>query len=172
METIYRRRFLLEDLPAPLTRASEHLQFFDNFLTETRLFLRKIRSPKTRTWAHKLIQEYPLAPTDLSKLARSEIELSEYEYEVLSVFEGNELRFNRYRYEHKNQVWKIDLILNRELWNLVLGSVEFDSDKEMQDFKPADFVVREITHDDFFAGAKLVDATLDDVRRRLESAKN
>jgi hypothetical protein len=42
----FERRFVLDDLPAPLTRASSHLQFFDNYITNTRLFLQRVEIPK------------------------------------------------------------------------------------------------------------------------------
>ncbi|HEX8196991.1 MAG TPA: hypothetical protein VF571_12440 [Pyrinomonadaceae bacterium] len=169
MKTIYRRRFLLEDLPAPLTRASEHLQFFDNYLTETRLLLRQIRTPKTRLWERKFVQEFPDEASDFSKLNYAEIDLSEYEYEVLSVFEGNELRYNRYFYELENGKLKIDMILNRELWNLIFASAEFETEAEMRSFSPPDFAAREITQDEFFLPKNLASSTLEDVKKHLET---
>ncbi|HEX8396558.1 MAG TPA: hypothetical protein VF644_03985 [Pyrinomonadaceae bacterium] len=169
MKTIYRRRFLLEDLPAPLTRASEHLQFFDNYLTETRLLLRQIRTPKTRLWERKFVQEFPVEASDLSKLNCAEIDLSEYEYEVLSVFEGNELRYNRYFYELENGKLVIDMILNRELWNLILASAEFEIEAKMRLFSPPDFAAREITQDEFFLPQNLTNSTLEDVKKHLET---
>jgi len=169
MKTIYRRRFLLEDLPAPLTRASEHLQFFDNYLTETRLLLRQIRTPKTGLWQRKFVQEFPVETSDLSKLNRAKIDLSEYEYEVLSVFEGNELRYNRYFYELENGKLEVDMILNRELWNLILASAEFETEAEANAFLPPDFAAREITQDEFFLPQNLTSSTLEDVKKHLET---
>jgi CYTH domain-containing protein len=168
MKTIYRRRFLLEDLPAPLTRASEHLQFFDNYLTATRLLLRQIREPKTRLWERKFVQEFPVEASDFSKLDYAEIDLSEYEYEVLSVFEGNELRYNRYFYELETGKLEIDMILNRELWNLILASAEFETESEMHAFSPPDFAAREITQEEFFLPQNLTDSTLEDVKKHLQ----
>lgn len=169
MKTIYRRRFLLADLPAPLTRASEHLQFFDNYLTATRLLLRQIRTPKTRLWERKFVQESPVQTSDFSKLNYAEIDLSEYEYEVLSVFEGNELRYNRYFYGLENGKLEIDMILNRELWNLILASAKFETEAEMRAFSPPDFAAREITQDEFFLPQNLANSTLEDVKKQLET---
>ena len=168
MKIIYRRRFLLEDLPAPLTRASEHLQFFDNYLTATRLLLRQIRTPQTKLWERKFVQEFPFETSDFSKLNYAGIDLSEYEYEVLSVFEGNELRYNRYFYELETGNLAIDMILNRELWNLILASAEFETEAEMISFSPPDFVTREITQDEFFLPQNLANSTLEDVKNHLQ----
>jgi CYTH domain-containing protein len=41
------RRYLLQDLPEGLTRADPHVQITDNYITGTRLRLRKVRDPKT-----------------------------------------------------------------------------------------------------------------------------
>jgi CYTH domain-containing protein len=169
MKTIYRRRFLLADLPAPLTRASEHLQFFDNYLTETRLLLRQIRTPKTRLWERRFVQEFPVETSDFSKLDYAEIDLSEYEYEVLSVFEGNELRYNRYFYELENGKLEIDMILNRELWNLIFATARFETEAEMRAFSPPDFAAREITQEEFFLPQNLINSTLEDVKKHLET---
>ena len=158
------RRFLLEDFPAPLTRADEHLQFFDNFLTKTDLLLRRIRVPQTRQWTRKIVKQSRI---DALKFKTSEIELTEYEYEVLSIFEGNELRFNRYFHESDNQKWQIDFILNRELWNLILANIQFDSDEAAETFIAPGFVGLEITDDEFFANSNLADSTLEDVKNRI-----
>lgn len=164
----FERRFLLADLPAPLTRASEHLQFFDNYLTDTRLLLRRIRTPQTREWTRKFVQKYPIAPPDLFQIGISEIELSEYEYEVLSVFEGNELRYNRYFYELENDLTlQVDMFLNRELWNLITATIESDDNEKIKNHMPPPFVMQEITHDDCFSPLNLANATIEDVRRRL-----
>ena len=51
-----RRIFLLHNLPEPLTRASRHLQIFDNYIENTRLRLRSVRIPETKTWTWILQQ--------------------------------------------------------------------------------------------------------------------
>jgi hypothetical protein len=99
------RRFLLRELPEGLTRASEHLQIWDNYITNTRLRLRKIRVPQTKEYTWKLTQKFAPAPPDFSRTIITNIYLTEYEYEVLSVFEGNEIRKNRYPYEHEGRAY-------------------------------------------------------------------
>src|SRR5918912_3220801 len=61
------RKFLLRELPEPLTRASEHVQIWDNYITNTRLRLRRIRVPKTKEYILKLTQKYAPAPPDFSR---------------------------------------------------------------------------------------------------------
>lgn len=164
----YERRFVLSEMPEPLTRASEHLQFFDNHLTATRLLLRQIRDPRTKLWTRQFVQRTQVDETDLSKIATAEINLSEYEYEVLAVFEGNELRYNRYFLPlETGETMLIDMFLNRELWNLIVATIEFEDETKMQDFQPPEFIFGEITQNKFFNAANLVDMNIDEVRSRL-----
>ncbi|HEX2640811.1 MAG TPA: hypothetical protein VHL50_09580, partial [Pyrinomonadaceae bacterium] len=79
--TEIQRLFLLEGLPEPLTRASRHLQIFDNYISKTRLRLRSVRVPETKVWTHILQQRFPANAGDLSCLKVAEIYLDEGEYE-------------------------------------------------------------------------------------------
>ena len=168
----FERRFLLTDLPAPLTRASEHLQFFDNYLTGTRLLLRQIRTPKTKQWQRKFVQKYAIQPPDLSCFAFSEIELSEYEYEILSVFEGNELRYNRYFLKlETGETMFVDMFLNRQLWNLILAAIEFETEEAMKKFVAPPFLIKEITNEPLFSPAKLADATIENSQQLTASSQ-
>src|SRR5882724_12714261 len=86
------RRYLLQDLPEGLTRASHHLQITDNYLTGTRLRLRKVRDPQTNKWVVKFTQKFAPRLEDLSRTLITNTYLNPVEYEVLSVFEANEIR--------------------------------------------------------------------------------
>ncbi|HEV2911866.1 MAG TPA: hypothetical protein VGX92_01000 [Pyrinomonadaceae bacterium] len=161
------RRFLLRDLPAPLTRASEHVQITDNYITATRLRLRRIRVPLTKERVWKLTQKFAPDPPDYSRTVITNLYLSPSEYEVLSVFEGNEIRKNRYPFEHEGRAYSIDVFLGA-LWGLVLAETSFETDGEMRDFAPPPFAVMEVTNDEMFTGARLVELTIDDLRAELK----
>jgi CYTH domain-containing protein len=161
------RRFLLRDLPEGLTRASEHVQIWDNYITNTRLRLRKIRLPQTRQWITKLTQKFAPAPEDFSRTVITNTYLSAVEYEVLSVFEGNEIRKNRYPFEHEGRAYAIDLFLG-ELFGLVLAETSFETDEEMESFTPPPFAVMEVTNDMMFTGGSLAYLTADEIRARLK----
>ncbi|HUQ32998.1 MAG TPA: hypothetical protein VM095_12835 [Pyrinomonadaceae bacterium] len=160
------RRFLLRDMPEPLTRASEHVQIWDNYITGTRLRLRKIRIPQTRKWRLKLTQKFAPAPTDSSRTVITNTYLSAYEYQVLSVFEGNEIRKNRYPYEYQGRKYSIDVFLGA-LWGLILAETEFETDEEMQSFTPPPFIALEVTNDETFTGGALVELSYEDLRAKL-----
>src|SRR6476469_785804 len=77
------RRYLLQDLPEGLTRASPHVQITDNYLTGTRLRLRKVRDPQTNKWTVKFTQKYAPQPADLSRTLITNTYLNPAEYEML-----------------------------------------------------------------------------------------
>ena len=161
------RRYLLRDLPEGLSPAHPHTQIFDNYITGTRLRLRKVRVPERREWAWKLTQKFAPDASDLSRTLITNIYLSQYEYETLSVFEGNELRKNRYRFGHEGRAYSIDLFLGR-LHGLVLAETGFETDEELRAFTtPPPFAAFEVTDDETFTGARLVELTADDLRARL-----
>lgn len=157
------RRFLLNDLPAGLTRASEHVQIWDNYISNTRMRLRKIRLLPSGQYVAKLTQKYMPDPPDSSRTLITNTYLNATEYEVLSIFEGNEIRKNRYPYEHEGRKYSIDVFVG-PLWGLILAETEFTSEEEMAAFTPPDFVALEVTNDEMFTGGKLVDWTTNDVR--------
>ncbi len=170
--TELRRVFLLENLPEPLMRASRHLQIFDNYIENTRLRLRSIRSPETKEWTWILEQRFPLE--DLSQWAVSEIRLDEDEHHVFEQFEGreiqknekmqtSEIRKNRYFYRTGERQFEIDLFLG-ELWGLILAQIVFQTAEEMREMKTPPFAVSEVTGNEFFIGKNLVGKTFADVQ--------
>src|SRR5260370_13440370 len=92
------RRYLLQDLPEGLSRADHHLQITDNYITGTRLRIRRVRDPKTNKWIAKFTQKFAPNPADFSHTRITNIYLNALEAETLSVFEANEIRKNRYRF--------------------------------------------------------------------------
>jgi len=162
------RRYLLSELPPGLKLSDPHTQITDNYVTGTRLRLRKVRVPETNEWTLKLTQKQTPAPPDFSRTLITNMYLSPYEYEVLSVFEGNELRKNRYTYEREGRVYSVDVFLGN-LRGLVLAETDFETDAEMDAFPTPSFAHLDVTRDELFTGARLVELTAEEVRRELES---
>ena len=161
------RRYLLRELPPGLKLSDPHTQITDNYITATRLRLRKVRVPETNEWTLKLTQKHAPAPTDFSRTLITNIYLNPYEYEVLSVFEGNELRKNRYPYEHEGRGYSVDVFLGG-LRGLVLAETDFATDEELDAFTPPAFAFTDVTRDETFTGARLVALTADDLRAALK----
>jgi|SRR5690606_16415244 len=156
-----RRTFLIEDLPEPLTRAAEHLQFFDDYISNTRMRLRSVRDPATKKWTRVLQQRETSA--DGRVIEYAEIFLSDAEYARFEIFEGTEIRKNRYFHDLDGRRYELDVYL-WPLWGLNTAIAYFENEEEMNAFEPPEFLVREITNNTFFYGENLVTKSMDDVK--------
>ncbi len=161
------RRFLLRELPGGLNLTDEHAQITDNYITGTRLRLRKSRWVTTNEWTLKLTQKHTPAAPDFTRTLITTIYLNEYELEVLSIFEGNEIRKNRYYFDHEGRRYSVDVFLG-DLRGLILAESDFDSDEEMDAFPLPSFAVADVSRDELFTGGRLVEMTAEDIRRELK----
>src|SRR5262245_22045751 len=157
------RRYLLQDLPEGMTRADHHLQITDNYITGTRLRLRKVRDPRTNKWTVKFTQKFAPDPSDFSRTIITNTYLDHQEAEVLSVFEANEIRKNRYYFDWEGHRFSIDMLLG-DLFGLVLAEVSFETDEELENFKMPPFAVGEVTNHELFTGGRLCHAKFEDIR--------
>ena len=160
------RRYLLRDLPGGMTRADPHLQITDNYITGTRLRLRKVRDPRTNKWTVKFTQKYAPDPTDLSRTIITNTYLNALEAEILSVFDTNEIRKNRYRFDFADHTFSVDLFLG-DLFGLVLAEVSFETDEELDRFPKPPFALADVTNEALFTGGRLCELTFFDVRAQL-----
>ena len=161
------RRYLLRDLPEGLTRADPHVQITDNYITGTRLRLRKIRDPKTNKWTVKFTQKFAPDPDDLSRTTITNTYLNALEAEVFAVFEANEIRKNRYRFEFQGREFSVDMFLG-ELFGLVLAEITFETDEELGSFPRPPFAIADVTNNDVFTGGRLCHLTFEDIREEVK----
>jgi CYTH domain-containing protein len=157
------RRYLLRDLPEGMKRSDHHLQITDNYLTSTRLRIRKVRDPRTNKWVVKFTQKFAPDPRDLSRTLITNTYLNAQEAELLSVFEANEIRKNRYKFEYDGQTYSVDMFLGA-LFGLVLAETSFTSDEEMERFSPPPFALAEVTNEPLFSGGRLSETTFEEIR--------
>lgn len=160
------RRYLLQDLPAELSRADDHLQITDYYLTGTRLRIRKVRDPKTNKWTVKFTQKFTPDPNDLSRTTITNIYLNAMEAEMLSVFETNEIRKNRYRFEFEGRKFSVDMFLG-DLFGLVLAETSFETDEQLDNFAMPPFAIADVTNIEIFTGGKLCELTFEDIRAEI-----
>ncbi len=160
------RRYLLRALPPGLKITDAHTQITDNYITNTRLRLRKVRVPATNEYTLKLTQKHAPDAPDFARTLITSIYLNEYEYEVFSVFEGTELRKNRYPYEHEGRSYAVDVFLGM-LHGLILAETDFDTDEELHNFPMPAFAARDVTGDTRFTGGSLAYQTIDHLRAAL-----
>jgi len=153
---------LLQDLPEGLTRADYHLQITDNYITGTRLRLRKVRDPQTNKWVVKFTQKFAPDANDLSRTVITNTYLNAIEAETLAIFDANEIRKNRYKFEFAGHQFSIDMFLG-DLFGLILAEVSFDTDEELDNFPLPPFALAEVTNNEIFTGGKLSQLTFADV---------
>ncbi len=164
------RRYLLEDLPEGLSRADHHLQITDNYLTGTRLRLRKVRDPQTNKWVVKLTQKFAPDPEDLSRALITNIYLNAQEAETLAVFEANEIRKNRYYFEFAGKQFSVDMFLG-DLFGLVLAEVALTTDDELASFPTPPFALADVTNNPTFTGGRLCYLTFAEVKAAILEGK-
>ena len=160
------RRYLLQDLPEPLTRADPHLQITDNYITGSRLRIRRVRDPRTNKWTVKFTQKFAPNPEDQSRTIITNTYLNALEAEVLSVFDTNEIRKNRYPFEFEGRKFGVDMFLG-DLFGLVLAEVSFDTDEELDNFPKPPFALADVTNEPLFTGGRLCELTFSDVRAEI-----
>jgi CYTH domain-containing protein len=160
------RRYLLQDLPEGLTRASPHVQITDNYLTGTRLRFRKVRDPRTNKWTVKLTQKFAPDAEDFSRTIITNIYLNALEAETLAVFDANEIRKNRYPFEFAARKFSIDMFLG-DLFGLVMAEVSFETDEDLDNFSRPSFAIAEVTNNELFTGGRLCQLTFADIREEI-----
>lgn len=163
------RRYLLKDLPEGLTRADHHLQITDNYITGTRLRIRKVRDPKTNKWIVKFTQKFAPNPADLSRTLITNLYLNAIEAETLAVFDANEIRKNRYPFSFAGHDFSIDMFLG-DLFGLVMAEVSFETDEELDKFPRPPFAIADVTNNEIFSGGKLSELTFEDIRNEVEQS--
>jgi CYTH domain-containing protein len=157
------RRYLLRELPEGVTPRDEHAQITDNYITGTRLRLRKSRWVPTGEWSLKLTQKQAIAPPDFSRALITTLYLDRAEYEALSIFEANELRKNRYYLRHEGRLYSVNVFLG-DLHGLILAETDFDTDEELDAHPAPPFAVADVTREERFTGGRLVYLTPDELR--------
>jgi CYTH domain-containing protein len=160
------RRYLLQDLPEGISRADPHVQITDNYITGTRLRIRKVREPRTNKWTVKFTQKFAPDPQDFSRTIITNTYLNAAEAETLAMFDANEIRKNRYRFEYEGRQCSADMFLG-DLLGLVLAEASFDTDEEMANFAKPDFAIAEVTNNELFTGGRLSQMTFEDVRNEI-----
>ena len=161
------RRYLLRDLPEGVTRADPHLQITDNYMTGSRLRLRKVREPRTNKWTVKFTQKFAPNPEDFSRTIITNTYLNALEAEVLStVFNSNEIRKNRYLFEFEGRKFSVDMFLG-DLFGLVLAEVSFETDEELDQFPKPSFALADVTNEELFTGGRLCGMTFSEIRTEI-----
>ncbi len=159
----YCRRFLVDELPEPMTPADAHLQFFDNYVEGTSIRLRAIRDPKTKLWVRRFEKRIAVSEAGIRSRRISSIELNDTEYQAFQSFEGREIRKNRYFSDENHLRVSIDIFLGK-LWGLNIAQIVFPAEDALKEFVPTKYFGFEVTEKEFFDGENLVSCVFSDVQ--------
>ena len=165
-----RKVYLLENLPAPLTRADEHWQIFDDYTAWPEFRLRQIRVPQTREW-FRVKEEIIVSETGHG--LREEISrtfLPGDETGGTGPHPEKEIRKNRYFYEFADREFALDVFMGA-LWGLILAQVNFADKDEAALFSTPEFAATEVSGNEFFRGENLVEKDFEAVRKEFARLK-
>jgi CYTH domain-containing protein len=159
------RTFLIDALPEPLTPVSRHIQIFDNYIPNTNIRLRSIRVPETKEWEYCLQKLTYGSDAPYSRRVQ-EIELDNAEYAQFQIFEGEEIRKNRYFSKGEGPAFTYDVYLG-DLWGLNVATARFDNSAVPEELVVPRYAVFETSGVPEFRGVRLVSSTIDDVREAV-----
>jgi len=125
-----------------------------------------VRDPKTNKWIVKFSQKFAPNPKDFSRTIITNTYLNALEAEMLSVFEANEIRKNRYAFPFEAREFAIDMFLG-DLFGLVLAEVSFETDEELDSFPKPPWAVADVTNVEVFTGGRLCELTFEDIRNEI-----
>lgn len=167
-----KRIYLLEALPAPLTRADDHWQIFDDYTAGGEFRLRQIRVPQTREWFRfrEKIEVISSGQRGLT-LEITRVFLPDEGFSGHAAHAEKEIRKNRYFPELEGREMAIDVFLGN-LWGLILAQAFFDTDEEMEQFTVPEFAVMEVSGNQFFRGENLVEKNFEQVREEFDKNRS
>jgi CYTH domain-containing protein len=159
-------RFLLDHVPEA-ARQDQGWLINDRYVIGTRLRLRRMEPLGGGDAIFKLGQKDVPAPPDYSRVTITNIYLSPREHDVLAALPSHELRKRRYRLDHADRVYGIDVFEDR-LVGLILAETSFATTDEWREHRLLpDFAVRDVSRDIRFTGGALAATTRQQVAELL-----
>lgn len=116
---------------------------------------------------YEMTKKEPIKEGDASHQLESTIHLTKEEFSELSMLKGKRVSKNRYLYTEGNYTYEVD-VFQGDLKGLVLVDVEFKSYKEKADFIPPNWVLKDVTQENFLAGGMLCGKSYADISDKLE----
>jgi CYTH domain-containing protein len=158
------RRFLVNrEIVPDLTTVGFRL-IEDLYLSNSRLRLRSVTDSVTGKRELKLCKKY--GSNDPMSEPIVNIYLAPSEYELLAKLPGSPIRKRRYRVEHRNQTFGIDVFLDN-LAGLVLCEKEAATVDIARALEAPPWAKCEVTADLFFTGGNLCQLSADELQGRL-----
>ena len=160
----FERTFLVRQLPAGLTDARSK-EIYDIYIPHNvphcKLRLRKSGE------VHEMTKKELASQGDSSHLVEYTIPLSTAEFDALRAIKGKEVRKIRYYYSADNVVYEVG-VFQDALLGLVVVDVEFADKESMSSFQLPEWLLTEVTQEDFLAGGELCGKSYADIAPQLD----
>jgi len=117
---------------------------------------------------YEITNKQPIADGDASHQMEQTIVLTKEEFTALEKADGKRVAKTRYYYTEEGVHYEID-VFKEDLNGLVLVDVEFQSREEKDVFKAPDWILADITQEQFIAGGMLAGKEYADIAEQLES---
>jgi len=157
------RTYLAKELPKDL-KECENKEIVDIYLPKASdhpvLRLRKNGDN------YEMTKKKPIKDNDSSKQLEQTIVLDKEEFEALQKVSGKRVAKRRYRYPYQGLVAEFD-VFTEDLVGLIVIDVEFENEKEKDNFQMPEFCLVEVTQDKFIAGGMLCGKKYDDIKQEL-----
>jgi CYTH domain-containing protein len=116
---------------------------------------------------YEMTKKQPINNNDSSIQEENTIPLTKEEWENLSKAQGKKTHKIRYYYPYQSKIAEID-VFQGDLKGLVLVDIEFNDEKEKNQFKTPDFCLVEITQEEFIAGGMVCGKRYEDLEPKLK----
>lgn len=116
----------------------------------------------------EITNKLPVKEGDASHQLETTIKLSREEFEELAQVPGKRVAKTRYLYSEGGKTYEID-VFQGDLKGLVLVDIEFASLEEKASFTAPDWVLVEMTQENFIAGGMLCGKSYADIEEKLSA---
>jgi len=116
----------------------------------------------------EITKKQPVKEGDASHQFENTIPLSREEFDELAQIAGKRIQKNRYLYEEGGRTYEID-VFQGDLKGLVLVDIEFNSLEEKATYIAPDWMLADVTQEDFIAGGMLCGKSFSSIESKLSS---
>lgn len=164
MQEEFELTYLAKNLPINFSIETKSKEILDIYLPasseHSTLRVRK------RGDVYEITKKEPVLGTDSSYQNENTIPLTKDEFDELATLKGKRVRKIRYYFEEEGATYEID-VFQDALEGLVLVDVEFNSNEEKTKFLPPNWVLADVTQENFVAGGVLSGKSYADIESDL-----
>lgn len=116
---------------------------------------------------YEITKKHPISEGDASHQIEHTIKLTAHEYKDLEKLEGKRIVKVRYYYNYNGKEFEVD-VFKEKLEGLILVDAEFKSRQEKDSFAAPDWILADVTQENFIAGGQLAGKSFSDIEDKLK----